>query len=356
VYDVEHILLDNLQFMLSEQGGKGFDRFELQDRAISLFREFASANNVHITLVIHPRKENDSLALGVSSIFGGAKATQEADNILIIQKPNVVDETMLSQLGGGFGASMREENARLKAELDAAKSGQSTFNIHEHRRIEIKKNRFDGELGVIPFRYDRKTCRIHEINPHALSKEGASKAKSGLPPLPPPPPAAPRPPARTRPSLYEGGSRQFGGGKDTNALAVEQTNAKAAASMQPKKSKAKVKGFGEGEAAPAQAVSVTSEESPAAVVASAAAATVAPLSPLAAASASINAKVKKPRKPRMTKEATTAEKSEGSDTLLPLGVIEAEIMEIAPKRIRKVKLPQAEPGTVLPSPVELVAE
>lgn len=37
-----------------------------------------------MTLVIHPRKERDD-ELTTSSIFGSAKASQEADNVLIIQ-------------------------------------------------------------------------------------------------------------------------------------------------------------------------------------------------------------------------------------------------------------------------------
>ena len=40
---------------------------------------------VNIILVIHPRKENDQMPLSISSIFGTAKATQEADLVLIIQ-------------------------------------------------------------------------------------------------------------------------------------------------------------------------------------------------------------------------------------------------------------------------------
>jgi twinkle protein len=55
VYDVQHIVLDNLQFMLSAQllqGGRGgFGKWDIQDRAIDLFRQFATQYNVHITLV-----------------------------------------------------------------------------------------------------------------------------------------------------------------------------------------------------------------------------------------------------------------------------------------------------------------
>lgn len=40
---------------------------------------------VNIVLVIHPRKEEEDTKLTMSSIFGTAKATQEADIVLILQ-------------------------------------------------------------------------------------------------------------------------------------------------------------------------------------------------------------------------------------------------------------------------------
>ena len=47
VYDVEHILLDNLQFMLSSSGGKsGFEKFDAQEQALNKFRRFATEKNV----------------------------------------------------------------------------------------------------------------------------------------------------------------------------------------------------------------------------------------------------------------------------------------------------------------------
>jgi len=39
---------------------------------------------VHITLVIHPKKVDDNEELNIASVFGGGKATQEADNVLIL--------------------------------------------------------------------------------------------------------------------------------------------------------------------------------------------------------------------------------------------------------------------------------
>jgi twinkle protein len=47
---------------------------------IQKLRKFATLHNVHLTLVIHPRKEENDESLTNNSIFGGAKATQEADN------------------------------------------------------------------------------------------------------------------------------------------------------------------------------------------------------------------------------------------------------------------------------------
>lgn len=61
------------------------DRFWKQDAIIAAFRNFATRKNCHVSLVVHPRKERDDEDLTTSSIFGGAKASQEADNILIIQ-------------------------------------------------------------------------------------------------------------------------------------------------------------------------------------------------------------------------------------------------------------------------------
>lgn len=56
-----------------------------QDIALDKFRKFATDKNVHVTLVIHPRKEDEGHRLTTSSIFGSAKATQEADLVVILQ-------------------------------------------------------------------------------------------------------------------------------------------------------------------------------------------------------------------------------------------------------------------------------
>ncbi|XP_022663390.1 twinkle protein, mitochondrial-like isoform X2 [Varroa destructor] len=52
VNDIQHVVLDNLQFMM----GVSEDRFLRQDMIVSLMRKFATEHNVHVTLVVHPRK------------------------------------------------------------------------------------------------------------------------------------------------------------------------------------------------------------------------------------------------------------------------------------------------------------
>ncbi|GIX66048.1 DNA polymerase I [Babesia caballi] len=122
VHDVRHIIIDNLQFMLSGQNARVGEVWEIQNKAIEKFRRFATHKNVHVSLVVHPRKEADGTALGMSSVFGSVKSTQEADNVLILQ--NVVGE---------------------------------------NRCIDVKKNRFAGNLGRVTFRFDPLSLTAEEM-------------------------------------------------------------------------------------------------------------------------------------------------------------------------------------------------
>lgn len=58
---------------------------------------------------MHPRKESDEQKLSTASVFGSAKATQECDNLIILQ---------------------HGENWRY---------------------IDVRKNRFDGDLGQVAY-------------------------------------------------------------------------------------------------------------------------------------------------------------------------------------------------------------
>lgn len=121
VHDISHVIIDNVQFMMGMSDElKHMDRFWKQDSIISAFRTFATKYNCHVTLVIHPRKERYEEELTTSSIFGGAKASQEADNVLIIQ------DKRLTTLKG-------------------------------KKYLQIAKNRYSGDLGVLPLDFDKSS-------------------------------------------------------------------------------------------------------------------------------------------------------------------------------------------------------
>ena len=127
-YDIKHIIIDNLQFMIGYLSK--LDRFAYQDYVVHQFREFASKYNVHITLVVHPRKEDNFIPLQMSSVFGSAKVTQEADNVLILQ--------------------VRQS---------------SNAKTHPFKYLEVVKNRFDGELGRVKlFFNENNLCMSPQFN------------------------------------------------------------------------------------------------------------------------------------------------------------------------------------------------
>jgi twinkle protein len=111
-----------MQFMISRKIHKSsFDKFEVQDIAIEKFRKFATEHNVHVTLVVHPRKEDETSKLTISSFYGSAKATQEADTVIIIQN-----------------------------------------DANRRKYIDVRKNRFDGTLGSTPIYFQSKSGRYAE--------------------------------------------------------------------------------------------------------------------------------------------------------------------------------------------------
>lgn len=122
LHDIKHIVIDNLQFMIGNQFSGSLDRFAQQDYIIGSFRRFATNFNCHVTIVIHPKKEDSDELLKISSIFGSAKAAQEADNILILQEHKTVKE---------------KKNSWIKF-------------------IEVCKNRYDGDLGKMVVKFDKE--------------------------------------------------------------------------------------------------------------------------------------------------------------------------------------------------------
>lgn len=141
VHDIHHVIIDNLQFMMgTTDESRHMDRFWKQDEIIAAFRTFATRKNCHVTLVIHPRKERDEDDLTTNSIFGSAKATQEADNVLIIQ------------------------DKRLKS-------------VKGKKYLQVAKNRYSGDLGIMVLDFDKhklsyaqKKKRIEEHTPKVQIK------------------------------------------------------------------------------------------------------------------------------------------------------------------------------------------
>jgi len=126
--DIKHFVLDNLQFMTSGQG-MSKDMFAIQDHVIQSLRGFATDAKVHISLVIHPRKHVDGQPLGINDIFGGGKATQEADNVVILQK------------------------------VGLPQAPPETMDLY----IDVKKNRYDGDTGQVKYAFDKTTRSIREL-------------------------------------------------------------------------------------------------------------------------------------------------------------------------------------------------
>ncbi|XP_072229909.1 twinkle mtDNA helicase [Leuresthes tenuis] len=115
LYDINHVIIDNLQFMMGQEN-LSVDKFAVQDYIIGVFRKFATNSSCHVTLIIHPRKEEDDRELQTASIFGSAKASQEADNVLILQEKKLV-------------------------------------TCPGRRSLQITKNRFDGDVGIFPLEF-----------------------------------------------------------------------------------------------------------------------------------------------------------------------------------------------------------
>ena len=52
---VRHVVVDNLQFLVGCQD-TATERWQQQDRAMAAFRSFATQQQCHVTLIVHPKK------------------------------------------------------------------------------------------------------------------------------------------------------------------------------------------------------------------------------------------------------------------------------------------------------------
>ena len=95
---------------------------------MSKLRQISINYNVHVAIVIHPKKVQDNEDLGLHSIYGTSKSTQEADNVWIIQ------------------------------------------NRPGFKLFEIKKNRYDGDLGKVAMGYDKNNKNFFQFTRNQLSQ------------------------------------------------------------------------------------------------------------------------------------------------------------------------------------------
>lgn len=120
------------------------NRFFKQDFFIGCLRQFSTKYNCHVTLVAHPRKEKEDVSLSNNSLYGGVKASQEADNIMII---------------------INKFNARFKC----------------NKYVQITKNRYKGSLGVLPLYYDKSSLCFSsnkpELSDTAISSDSETPIK-----------------------------------------------------------------------------------------------------------------------------------------------------------------------------------
>lgn len=170
VHDVGHVLLDNLQFLTSSSNGGGggggnggggggtrWDTYEAMDRAIHKFRRFATDRNVHVTLVVHPRKENDDEPIALASVFGSAKATQEADNVYALQRGSADGGPGAGGTGGsGYGGG-NSGGGSGGGDVGSGGGGGGGAPGGVRRRssyVQVFKNRYAGTLGKVSLRFD----------------------------------------------------------------------------------------------------------------------------------------------------------------------------------------------------------
>lgn len=143
MHDISHVIIDNVQFMMGiSEEPRHQDRFWKQDAIVASFRTFATKKNCHVTLVMHPRKERDTEDLTTSSIFGGAKASQEADNVLIIQDKRLT-------------------------------------TVRGKKYLQIVKNRYTGDLGIMPMTFDKSSLSYQHKPKKTEDNKDKDKIENG---------------------------------------------------------------------------------------------------------------------------------------------------------------------------------
>jgi hypothetical protein len=130
-------------------------------------------SQVNIILVIHPRKEDDKAALSIASIFGTAKATQEADMVIILQVGRNVIPIMPRTVLFSHCVSSYDQLPLCRSNILPSSSllchiismpSQCYPCLRAGRQrvegdsfLEVRKNRYDGQVGKFRIGFNRAT-------------------------------------------------------------------------------------------------------------------------------------------------------------------------------------------------------
>lgn len=71
---------------MGDERSTSLDRYQMQDRFVGHMRALATQHGVHVTMVVHPRKIDSDTDLDMQHFGGSARVTQEADNVLALQR------------------------------------------------------------------------------------------------------------------------------------------------------------------------------------------------------------------------------------------------------------------------------
>uniref|UniRef100_A0A915J307 SF4 helicase domain-containing protein n=1 Tax=Romanomermis culicivorax TaxID=13658 RepID=A0A915J307_ROMCU len=95
-HGVQHVIVDNLQWMASLSGAEHSPQNEISaryngdqrvDALCTYFQRLTREKQVHVTLVIHPEIENEETGVSFTALHGNElKAFQQADNVLVMQR------------------------------------------------------------------------------------------------------------------------------------------------------------------------------------------------------------------------------------------------------------------------------
>lgn len=147
IYNTRLFILDNLMKL---EVGIGGDIYAAQGDIIDQLKNIASALNVHIILIAHPKKGQQYL--NSESVSGSQKIANTVDNMISFQRFDKMDP----------GAS---DNIKQRLNKNNEYDDITAF-------IKLEKNRVWAKLATIPMRYNEETNCIHDMDPENRTRYG----------------------------------------------------------------------------------------------------------------------------------------------------------------------------------------